>query len=101
MGEREVPAGVLVCELGGDNTACTSVWIHRVGTEDSVDSGRSNAGSGDRGAFSTLISNTSVDLFHCFVSEPSSDAGATDMVSVSAPARSMLRDGWFATITTP
>jgi hypothetical protein len=76
--------------------------MHRVGIEEgSIGSGRGNGGSGDRGAFSTLISNTSVDLFHCFVSEVSSDAGVTDAVSVLAPARSMLRDGWFAITAMP
>ena len=57
-------------------------------------------GSGDLGTFSTLMSSTSVDLFHRFVSEVSSDVGAIDALSASAPARSRLRDGWFATTVT-
>jgi len=88
------------------------VWIHNVGvrfdasacvvvgTYGSIGSGTGDdmiGGSGDLGTFSTLMSSTSVDLFHRFVSEVSSDVKAMDELSASSvPARSRLRDGWFA-----
>ena len=62
-------------------------------------------GGGDRGAFSTLISSTSLERrFHRLVSEVPSDVRTNDALSAStvasAPARSRLRDGWFATTAT-